>query len=131
MTLDTLKIPQGEFLTKRPLHRVQRIRAAITHWCGDQKITHVLSFVLNSEQQDLGSNLIEDLLFDKSYSRLIFHHFVNQNTLSHKVVQRLLQQHNSYQRLNQKLDINGAPPEHHLLQLEDGRMISLDDLLIL
>ena len=77
--------------------------------------------MVNAEQQDLSSNLVEDLIFDKSYNRLTFHPFVNQNTLSHRVVQNIFQNHNVYQNSACKLDINGAPPEEQKMKLKDGR----------
>ena len=86
---------------------VQRIHIG----AGNRTITHALTFVVDAGQKDLGSNLVEDLVFDKSYNQLTVHPFVNQNTLSHRVAQMLFQKHNPYQNSACKLDINGAPPE--------------------
>ena len=52
----------------------------------NKTIPHALTFVVNTEQHNLGSNLVEDLIFDKIYNRLNFHPFVSQYTLAHREV---------------------------------------------
>ena len=81
---------------------------------GNKTITYALTFVVDTGQQDLGINLIEDLVFDKSYNRLTFHPFVSQNILSHRVVQLPFQKHNAYQNSACKLNINGTPQKEKL-----------------
>ena len=56
---------------------------------GDKTIIHALAFVVDLEQRDLGSCLIEGITFDGSYGRLYFHPFVNQKTIAHNLVQNI------------------------------------------
>ena len=97
---------------------------------GMKTYTVALVLGMDLDQQDVGSKVIANLMFNKEFQKIVVHYFTMQNSMPNDVVLQKFQDYNTYQQNNTKIVIHGIPNDNELVDLSDGKKYSAKRLLL-